>query len=548
MSEDDEEEGNGISGENGRSVLRRLLDRFGGSIGLSDEVELRNSEEKEEEEEEDGDVGSVNSGSPSTKVSSSSFDMTKVEFTISEQIVGDDSLTDEDDTEIVALYTKVETSRFQSSSLDKYADTSTFSSEDSSSSSVTTSPLASVSTVLRLPIRVRDESTGITEPRRGLFHPPTSTTNTTTAQQQQQKQYTYLYERHLKNSLFGETAKYRAVSSVTPLPDEHSVPRSATPVCVKESVLNWRTHANASRTKDNPENELKMMLRLHHLDSSGSHHIVRLMDILKCDEWLYLICECYDIVLLDHMVSNGAKSEQDAFRIFSEVLDAVTFLHANKIAHLDISAENIMLDFDGHVRLIDFGQACCFDDDDGDSELRGVCGKAAYYIPESVRAMSFCAFEQDIWALGIVLFVLVVGTIPYVISLSLSLTLNTFTRTRQTYILIHRYNAPYTTDEAYQILCQNNGSVPQKTLMKNWRAGNCRSGTPRDVPDDLLDLMCGLMSHNYTSRIRSLRGIVNSPWFQRMLRESGDQGKRLDTSIQTLLDKIDDYNDDDDDE
>jgi hypothetical protein len=33
-----------------------------------------------------------------------------------------------------------------------------------------------------------------------------------------------------------------------------------------------------------------------------------------------------------------------------------------------------------------------------------------------------------------------------------------------------------------------------------------------------------------------------------MLRESGDQGKRLDTSIQTLLDKIDDYNDDDDDD
>ena len=172
-----------------------------------------------------------------------------------------------------------------------------------------------------------------------------------------------------------------------------------------------------------------MMLALRKIDA-GSHHMVQLLDILKCDEWLYLICECYDLTLLEHVASKGAQSERETFHVFLELLDAVSFLHSHNIAHLDISTENIMLDSDGHVRVIDVGQAKHVPED---SELRGQYGKPAYYLPESLRDMPFCAFEQDVWAVGIVLFVLVAGTIPF--------------------------QAPYTTDQAYQILCQNAGCV-----------------------------------------------------------------------------------------
>ncbi len=382
--------------------------------------------------------------------------------------------SDEEDKEIAVLYERVETLRFQSSSLENYALTSTLSTVSTTSSIVVSSRRQehTCTKVLRLPLKVVDEISGRTESRRGLVPCDESTK-------------TYIYESHLKDSLFGETAKYRIVSTTTTSspPSEYRVSRSATPVCVKESSLKWKETEVARRTRDNPELETKMMLTLRNIDA-GSHHIVQLIDILQCDEWLYLICECYDLTLLEHIASKGARSEQETFRIFLELLDAVSFLHAHKIAHLDISTENIMLDLDGHVRVIDVGQATHFEDD---SELRGLHGKPAYYIPKSLRDDPFCAFEQDVWAAGIVLFVLVVGTIPF--------------------------EAPYTTEQAYQILCQNVGCVSSKELIKRWRksclervaSNSTSSSSHTPISNDLLELMCSLMSHEYVVFEREAR-------------------------------------------
>ena len=202
------------------------------------------------------------------------------------------------------LYERVETLRFQSSSLENYALTSTLSTVSTTSSIVSTQE-HTYTKVLRLPLKVVDEVSGRTESRRGLVPCDEST------------KPTYIYERHLKNSLFGETAKYRIISTTTTSspPSEYRVSRSATPVCVKESSLKWRETEVARRTRDNPELETKMMLTLRNIDA-GSHHIVKLIDILQCDEWLYLICECYDLTLLEHIASKGARSEQETFRIF----------------------------------------------------------------------------------------------------------------------------------------------------------------------------------------------------------------------------------------
>ena len=280
---------------------------------------------------------SNSSSTTTTTTTTHTSDEEEEDEEISHKLPDGELIPSDENEDVAVLYERVETLRFQSSSLEAYALTSTVST--TSSSIVPHRQKHTGTKVLRLPLKVIDESSGRTESRRGLVPRDDESTKT------------YIYESHLKKSLFGETAKYRIVSTTTSPSSEYRVSRSATPVCVKESSLKWEETEVARRTRDNPELETKMMLTLRNIDA-GSHHIVQLIDILQCDEWLYLICECYDLTLLEHIASKGARSEQETFRIFLELLDAVSFLHAHKIAHLDLSTENIMLDLDGHVRVV----------------------------------------------------------------------------------------------------------------------------------------------------------------------------------------------------
>ena len=151
------------------------------------------------------------------------------------------------------------------------------------------------------------------------------------------------------------------------------------------------------------------------------------------------------------------------------------------------------------------------------------------------------------------LFVLVVGTIPfnapYVVFLY-----HFVSFISHIYTLEHDR---YTTERAYQILCQNVDCVTSsKELIKLWRksclervasnstnsssSSSSTSHTP--ISNDLLDLMCSLMSHEYTRRTRTLRDIFESSWIQRMLRleenENSRRIKQIVSSIRQSLDKI----------
>jgi serine/threonine protein kinase len=84
-------------------------------------------------------------------------------------------------------------------------------------------------------------------------------------------------------------------------------------------------------------------------------------------------------------------------------------LHDREIAHGDIKLENILIDEEGHPKLIDFGycQTSLFADDDQKA------GTIIYTAPELFCSGRFHTLKADIWSLGIVLFVLIVRCFPY---------------------------------------------------------------------------------------------------------------------------------------
>lgn len=111
------------------------------------------------------------------------------------------------------------------------------------------------------------------------------------------------------------------------------------------------------------------------------------------------------------LVSQRPFSEKLARTIFRQILSAVKYLHSESLAHLDIKLENVLVDVNDGVKLIDF--------DAGEFVQKGSQtislnkGSPGYRAPEFVKGNVQNLLAGDIYSLGIVLFILVVGTPPY---------------------------------------------------------------------------------------------------------------------------------------
>jgi protein-serine/threonine kinase len=96
--------------------------------------------------------------------------------------------------------------------------------------------------------------------------------------------------------------------------------------------------------------------------------------------------------------------------LLGQLSDAVRFLHANGIVHRDIKDENVILDGLGRCQLIDFGSAAHWRPG---KRWDTFSGTLHYASPEILRGELYGGKEQDVWALGVVGYVLLVGETPF---------------------------------------------------------------------------------------------------------------------------------------
>lgn len=106
----------------------------------------------------------------------------------------------------------------------------------------------------------------------------------------------------------------------------------------------------------------------------------------------------------------GKFSESEAKKYFCQILSAVDHIHRNGIVHRDLKPENILLDEHKNIKLGDFGLSGFMKDGEF---LLTACGSANYAAPEVITGLSYCGTEADIWSLGILLFALLSGTLPF---------------------------------------------------------------------------------------------------------------------------------------
>lgn len=93
------------------------------------------------------------------------------------------------------------------------------------------------------------------------------------------------------------------------------------------------------------------------------------------------------------------------------ILKAVSHLHSNGIAHLDIKPENILLTTSGEPKLADFGLSARFRDELGRARLlRGMRGSVAYLSPEVLSGRKQNSMTPlDVWAVGVVMYAMFTG-------------------------------------------------------------------------------------------------------------------------------------------
>ena len=103
-------------------------------------------------------------------------------------------------------------------------------------------------------------------------------------------------------------------------------------------------------------------------------------------------------------------NEDQAKLIFRQIAEGVAYLHGEKIVHRDLKLENILISDDKIIKIIDFGFSTSVK---GDKKLQFSCGTPHYMSPELAQKKDYLGPPADIWALGVLLFIMLTGKLPF---------------------------------------------------------------------------------------------------------------------------------------
>ena len=205
----------------------------------------------------------------------------------------------------------------------------------------------------------------------------------------------------------------------------------------KQSILR-------SRMGDQVKKEISIMKSLDH------PNIVQIFEVLMSTDYLYIVMAFVSGGELYSKITRGGKlSDGECCRYVRQLCSALNYCHQKNVCHRDIKPENILVDEHDNVLLADFGFASIMEVEDmkrdlrsrskdqdatpmsfshSDEDLSGrsmegssrimkamstVCGTTSYMAPEIFHREKYLGDKADIWSLGVVIYVLLVGFMPF---------------------------------------------------------------------------------------------------------------------------------------
>ena len=169
-----------------------------------------------------------------------------------------------------------------------------------------------------------------------------------------------------------------------------------------------KSKLNRYQDKKRLEREIEILKKLKH------PNIVQLYSVIETERQILLIMEYIKgQELFQYILIKKKLSEDEACFYFQQIISGIEYLHNLKIVHRDIKSENILIEQNTNIiKIIDFGFSNIYGDKDKEI-LNTACGSPFYAPPEMLRGESYKGGGVDIWSVGVVLFAMICGYLPF---------------------------------------------------------------------------------------------------------------------------------------
>ena len=181
--------------------------------------------------------------------------------------------------------------------------------------------------------------------------------------------------------------------------DEQTHHSSAAKIIPKKNLIK-------SRAKQKLISEIKIHKSIHH------ENIVKFEHYFEDAENVYILIElCHNQTLHELIKRRKTLTELEVQYYIFQLVNALKYLHNLKIIHRDLKLANLFLTENMKLKLGDFGLATTIEFDG--ERKRSLCGTPNYIAPEILDGKKGHSYEVDIWSLGIIIYVLLIGKLPF---------------------------------------------------------------------------------------------------------------------------------------
>ncbi|MFH4975438.1 hypothetical protein AB6A40_002147 [Gnathostoma spinigerum] len=157
----------------------------------------------------------------------------------------------------------------------------------------------------------------------------------------------------------------------------------------------------------------RVKTELEALTALSHQNICRLYQYIETEAKFYIVMElCGGGEMFDYIVRKERLEESEARYFFRQLVQAIAYVHDMGFAHRDLKPENLLLTEDLQLKLIDFG-LCAHPEMGLNRPLDTCCGSPAYAAPELVQGTTYFGNEADIWSMGVLLYALLCGCLPF---------------------------------------------------------------------------------------------------------------------------------------
>lgn len=162
----------------------------------------------------------------------------------------------------------------------------------------------------------------------------------------------------------------------------------------------------------NSRSQKKVVQEVYIMKKVKSKFVIKILEVFESEKNFLIVMEYAGGGDLLHYVRDKKRlREEECKRIFKQILMGASSIHNSGVLHRDFKMDNILLDSSySTVKICDFGVSKLIKQGE---IIKEQCGTPAYIAPEIIKNEGYEGYTVDIWSLGVVLYTMLCGTIPF---------------------------------------------------------------------------------------------------------------------------------------